>query len=441
MLATSKSQNNDITKSFGLEHRDELLERQFPAIAPEENGYFSICYRTLAAYLGGERLALLLQWMHYWLSNEHSGYLLKDGTKWIYNGYKEIQEQFPWLSIDQIGASIRQLEQLGWLISDRFHNLNRNPGFATKAPHFHEDNQRKWYRINYQKIFEDTGFDLLFGGVPSSTPPKRRKHPRGANREKSRLQSVIIQNAICNNPDSSIYKENQINSTTNNAAVDEKEFLDTEQLLSLSDVVKEADVKLNVSDLVAEEPEESIQGQPNPGEDQYSPAPRDVSQVETTSGVDDLKSVSNDVLGEVEKLVGDEYSPQLERLVLNSQTEIVKNALAFVKEKLAKGTEIRQKAGYLTNAIKSKLKPSFPLQPPRGASSQERQYPPGFLEWYELASEKGWVDGRELEDLGWINGRGPIVFVPSLGRAMPWYDAQEAWVDGHPCGEPMEKRT
>ena len=177
----------------------------------EPTNYYSICYEILATYLGHERPALLLQRLHYWLQNEYSGYLLKDGTKWIYNGYREIQEQFPWLSIDQIGRQLRFLEKIGWIISERFHKLNRNIGFITKVPHFQEDNQRKWYRLNYQKIFEDTGFDLLFAekGESSDKSPKRRKRPRGTNLQNCRLQSAILHNAICKDAESSICKENQ----------------------------------------------------------------------------------------------------------------------------------------------------------------------------------------------------------------------------------------
>lgn len=82
------------------------------------------------------------------------------------------------------------LEKIGWVISDRFYNLNRNIGFITKAPHFQEDNQRKWYWLNYQQIFEDTGFDLSINANPVPNPPKRRKRPLRANLQKCRKQSA-----------------------------------------------------------------------------------------------------------------------------------------------------------------------------------------------------------------------------------------------------------
>jgi hypothetical protein len=171
------------------------------------HGYFSICYHQLATFLGHERPALLLQRIHYWLQNEHSGYLLKDGTKWIFNGYKKFQEQFPWLSLDKIGACIRLLEKIGWLISARFHELKRNIGFVTPCDAFQEDNQKKWYRLDYQKIFDDTGVDMLFGDREAPPPPVRQKRHARANRGNSRLDSGSRQEAICETPESSI-KEN-----------------------------------------------------------------------------------------------------------------------------------------------------------------------------------------------------------------------------------------
>jgi hypothetical protein len=171
--------------------------------------YFAICYNQLALFLKSSDLAILVQKIHYWLQNEHSGYLLRDGTKWIYNGYKEWQEQIPWLSTDQIGRYMRALERIGWAITDRYWRLNRNIGFTTKAPHFQEDNQRKWYRLDYQRIFEDTGFDLLFEVKSSEPQAKRQKRPRGANLQDCTMQSTDLQIATGDSADSSIYKENQ----------------------------------------------------------------------------------------------------------------------------------------------------------------------------------------------------------------------------------------
>ncbi len=195
---------------------------------PEKAVYYTICFDPLAIFLGNTDLAVLVQRLHYWLQNDYCGYLLRDGTKRVYFGYKELQEQFPWWSIDQIGRYVRHLEKIGWVISDRFYNLNRNIGFVTKAPHFQEDNQRKWYWLNYQQIFEDTGFDLLFNADPVPNPPKRRKRPRRANLQKCTKQSAQAHNPICKNAESSIEKEFQTTSKSNTGENFEKN-LDSSQ--------------------------------------------------------------------------------------------------------------------------------------------------------------------------------------------------------------------
>jgi hypothetical protein len=199
---------------------------------PEKAVYYTICFDPLAIFLGNTDLAVLVQRLHYWLQNDYCGYLLRDGTKRVYFGYKELQEQFPWWSIDQIGRSIRHLEKIGWVISDRFYNLNRNIGFITKAPHFQEDNQRKWYWLNYQKIFEDTGFDLLFNADPVPNPPKRSKRPRRANLQKRTKQSAKENNPICKNTESSIDKEFQTTPKSNKDEDFEKDLDCSQQQLT-----------------------------------------------------------------------------------------------------------------------------------------------------------------------------------------------------------------
>lgn len=175
----------------------------------EQQVYFFICYEPLACFLGSGDMALIIQRLHYWLENEKSGYLFRDGRKRVYNGYIELTQQLTWLSVDQIGRMIRHLEEIGWLVSDRFYNLKRNVGFVGPVPQMHEDNQRKWYYLDYQKIYEDTGFDLLRGKTPQAKPPKRA---RRANLQNHRFHSAKLQLPICNFADSSISKDFQNNS-------------------------------------------------------------------------------------------------------------------------------------------------------------------------------------------------------------------------------------
>jgi hypothetical protein len=159
-----------------------------------EPQFFCICYPVLAEFLGSADAACVLQRIHYWLQNKKAGYRLKDGMKWILNGYREWAEQLTWLSPQQIGRYVRRLEELGWLICDRFYNLKREVGFASRPPILQEDNQRKWYRIDYVQIFNDTGFDLLFDQEDLSAPPKTAE---------------ILENSQCSNLNIAMFKFEQ----------------------------------------------------------------------------------------------------------------------------------------------------------------------------------------------------------------------------------------
>jgi len=175
-----------------------------------------MCYDVIAAFLDSADQALIIQRLHYWLQNEEAGYLMGDGCKWIFNGYKEWLEQFTWMSIDQFGRNIRYLEKIEWIVTARFDELKNEIGFVSKPPLLHSYNRRKWYRLNYQKIFEDTGFDLLFEkyGKATGEPPKRKVEPPKSlkpaplsNLQECRLGDADLQMRTCDVADSSIYKE------------------------------------------------------------------------------------------------------------------------------------------------------------------------------------------------------------------------------------------
>ncbi|MDZ8104738.1 MAG: hypothetical protein RM338_03820 [Nostoc sp. DedQUE12a] len=183
----------------------------------QPKSYFKICYDPLAVFLKSSDKAMFVQHLHFWHENEYSGYLIKDGRKWIMNGYEEWSDNFPWLTPRKIGNIVRYLEQIGWVITKRFYDLKRNVGFVHKCPSLHEDNQRKWYCLNYQKIYEDTGFDLLFGqqdGEPTSPPSRRQRSPK-ANIPKQDV--AIYQNKMLQSTETaqSSYIENPKNSHTN----------------------------------------------------------------------------------------------------------------------------------------------------------------------------------------------------------------------------------
>lgn len=190
-----------------------------------------MCYDVIAAFLDNADQALIIQRLHYWLQNEEAGYMMQDGCKWIFNGYKEWLEQFTWMSIDQFGRNIRHLEKIEWIVTARFDELKNDIGFVSKPPLLHSYNRRKWYRLNYQKIFEDTGFDLLFekygkarGEAPlrKVEPPKRLKPAPLSNLQNCRLADADLQMTICDIADSSIYKEDPKNNQIKEAVVFEK---------------------------------------------------------------------------------------------------------------------------------------------------------------------------------------------------------------------------
>jgi hypothetical protein len=204
-----KSMNQNITLPVAATHLPQRKQR-----------YYFMCYDVIAAFLDSADQALIIQRLHYWLQNEEAGYHMGDGCKWIFNGYKEWLEQFTWMSVDQFGRNIRYLEKIEWVVTARFDELKNEIGFVSKPPLLHSYNRRKWYRLNYQKIFEDTGFDLLFEkyGKATGEPPKRKVEPPQSlkpaplsNLQECRLGDADLQMTICDVADSSIYKENPKN--------------------------------------------------------------------------------------------------------------------------------------------------------------------------------------------------------------------------------------
>jgi hypothetical protein len=215
-----------------------------------------MCYEEIAAFLDSADQALIIQRLHYWLQNEEAGYHMGDGCKWIFNGYKEWLEQFTWMSIDQFGRNIRHLEKIEWVVTARFDELKNEIGFVSKPPLLHSYNRRKWYRLNYQKIFEDTGFDLLFEkyGKGKLEPPKSLKPAPLSNLQECRLGDADLQMTICEVADSSIYKEypknNQIKEVVflkNENENQEKELLSDSRVVA-EDELEEID-SLSTDDL------------------------------------------------------------------------------------------------------------------------------------------------------------------------------------------------
>jgi len=77
--------------------------------------------------------ALILQQLHYWLLTSS---VEKDNKRWVYNTYKDWQEQFPFWSISTIGRIFRSLEEKKLVVTKQFNVSGWD--------------QTKWYTIDYQ---------------------------------------------------------------------------------------------------------------------------------------------------------------------------------------------------------------------------------------------------------------------------------------------------
>jgi hypothetical protein len=127
------------------------------------------------------------------------------------------------------------------------------------------------------------------------------------------------------------------------------------------------------------------------------------------SGEGKFSAADAEILNEVEA-IGIYLHPKLEQFVLDAAVDVVKDALAVVKETRAKET-VRNPAGLLVEAIKNKWKPVQPIRV---------SYPPGFLEWYDRACAAGWVLASEPQALPVVMGV-LNVRVPNPDRC-PGYD-------------------
>lgn len=93
---------------------------------------------TLATVLGLDE-AIVIQQLHYWLSNVKNAGRVENGEKWVYNTYEAWQEgNFPFWSVDKIQRVFLKLEKQGIIISAQLDAKSRD--------------MRKFYRIDYDAI-------------------------------------------------------------------------------------------------------------------------------------------------------------------------------------------------------------------------------------------------------------------------------------------------
>ena len=80
--------------------------------------------------------AIFVQQLHYW-TNGKSGKLI-DGKRWIYNTYKDWEENFPFWSNATIRRTIASCEKQNIIIAGNYNRV----GF----------DKTKWYTVNYEEI-------------------------------------------------------------------------------------------------------------------------------------------------------------------------------------------------------------------------------------------------------------------------------------------------
>lgn len=104
-----------------------------------------LTFQTSLAVAIGLNEAIVLQQIHYWISNVKNKGYEQDGYKWVYNTYAEWKEtNFPFWSENTIQRTFASLEEKGLVVSIQ--------------PMKGKYDRTKYYRIEHTKleVFEDT---------------------------------------------------------------------------------------------------------------------------------------------------------------------------------------------------------------------------------------------------------------------------------------------
>ena len=67
---------------------------------------------TIAAALEDVNAAIIIQQLHYWLSNPKVG-IVVNGEKYVYNSFNAWVQQFPWLSVWKLRMAMKRLRDIG----------------------------------------------------------------------------------------------------------------------------------------------------------------------------------------------------------------------------------------------------------------------------------------------------------------------------------------
>lgn len=90
---------------------------------------------SLATILKSSDKAIMLQQIHYWLQRSNN---IEEGHRWVFNSVKNWQKQFPWLKERRVQRYLKDLCDMGLLITGNFNKANFD--------------RTKWYRIDYDAL-------------------------------------------------------------------------------------------------------------------------------------------------------------------------------------------------------------------------------------------------------------------------------------------------
>lgn len=90
---------------------------------------------SLATILKSSDKAIMLQQIHYWLQRSNN---VEEGHRWVFNSVKNWQKQFPWMKERTVQRYLRDLCDMGLLITGNFNKANFD--------------RTKWYRIDYDAL-------------------------------------------------------------------------------------------------------------------------------------------------------------------------------------------------------------------------------------------------------------------------------------------------
>jgi hypothetical protein len=91
--------------------------------------------------------AIILQQIHYWLTNyedKDDRLHFRDGSWWVWNTAEEWQVNFPWLSVTTVRRTLASLRERGYVACNDTYNKNAY-------------DRTLWYTIDYDKVYDEAG--------------------------------------------------------------------------------------------------------------------------------------------------------------------------------------------------------------------------------------------------------------------------------------------